>query len=125
MKYNLDLESVLDEGGLRKTGIFKKTISSDKPLITVITATLNSELYLEECIQSLQNQEYKNFEHIIIDGGSTDKTLEIVKSFKDQFASFKIYSGPCKGPSANFFSLIGLNSNLKIRLYLLLIIFSC
>lgn len=84
MKYNLDFESVLDEGGLRKTGIFKKTVSSDKPLITVITATLNSELHLEECIQSLHNQGYKNFEHIIIDGGSTDKTLQIIKKYNSK-----------------------------------------
>ena len=84
MKYNLDSESVLDEGGLRKTGIFKKNISSDKPLITVITATLNSELHLEECIQSLHNQGYKNFEHIIIDGGSTDKTLQIIKKYNSK-----------------------------------------
>lgn len=84
MKYNLVPEHILEEGGLRKNGIFKKTISSDKPLITIITATLNSELYLEECIQSLNNQSYKIFEHIIIDGGSTDKTLQIIKKYESK-----------------------------------------
>jgi len=103
MKYNPNSESVLDEGGLRKTGIIKKTISSDRPLITIITATLNSELYLEECIQSLHNQKYKNFEHIIIDGGSTDKTLQIIKNYNskiDYWCSMKdngIYDAFNKG----------------------------
>ncbi len=52
--------------------------------ISVITVTKNSEKYLEENINSLSNQTYKNFEHIIIDGNSTDRTVEIIKKYKDQ-----------------------------------------
>ena len=48
------------------------------PLISIITAVKNGEKHLEECFESLQNQSYKNFEHIVIDGGSTDRTLEII-----------------------------------------------
>ena len=47
--------------------------------ISVVTVTKNSEKYLEENIQSLSNQTYRNFEHIIIDGASTDKTIKIIK----------------------------------------------
>ena len=42
--------------------------------ITIITVTKNSEKYLEENILSVFNQTYKNYEHIIIDGNSTDQT---------------------------------------------------
>ncbi len=54
------------------------------PLITVITVVLNGEKYLEETIQSVINQTYPNVEYIIIDGGSTDGTLDIIKRYKNQ-----------------------------------------
>ena len=50
--------------------------------ISIITVTKNSEKFLQENIDSLKNQTYQNFEHIIIDGGSTDKTLKIIKKYK-------------------------------------------
>jgi glycosyltransferase involved in cell wall biosynthesis len=71
------------DGGLRKKGIFKKN-KKDQPLLTIITAVLNNEKYLEESITSLQNQKYKNYEHIIIDGGSTDSTVDIIKKYEDR-----------------------------------------
>jgi glycosyltransferase involved in cell wall biosynthesis len=71
------------DGGLRKKGIFKKN-KKDQPLLTIITAVLNNEKYLEESITSLQNQKYKNYEHIIIDGGSTDRTVDIIKKYEDR-----------------------------------------
>ena len=71
------------DGGLRKQGKFKKN-KKDQPLLTIITAVLNNEKYLEESITSLQNQKYKNYEHIIIDGGSTDRTIDIIKKYEDR-----------------------------------------
>ncbi len=56
--------------------------------ISVITVTKNSEKYLEENIQSLSSQTYKNFEHIIIDGGSTDRTIEIIKKNSDKITKW-------------------------------------
>ena len=52
--------------------------------ISIITVTKNSEKFLEENIISLKDQTYKNFEHIIIDGKSTDGTVEIIKKHKDK-----------------------------------------
>lgn len=46
---------------------------------SVITTVLNNERFIKKNILSVKNQTYKNYEHIIIDGGSTDKTLEIIK----------------------------------------------
>ena len=51
----------------------------DFPKISIITATQNSELFLEECIESVINQSYLNIEYIIVDGQSTDRTIEIIK----------------------------------------------
>ncbi|MDB3932091.1 glycosyltransferase [Candidatus Pelagibacter sp.] len=52
-----------------------------KPLISIITVVKNNEKYLEETIQSVINQNFKNFEYIIIDGKSTDGTIEIIKKY--------------------------------------------
>ena len=65
-------------GGLRKKGILKKD-KKNLPLISVITVTLNSKKFLQQSINSVLNQSYKNYEHIIIDGKSTDGTLNILK----------------------------------------------
>jgi len=73
------------------------------PLISIITAVKNGEKHLEECFESLQNQSYKNFEHIVIDGGSTDRTLEIINNHKSKIKFFSsqkdegIYDGFNKG----------------------------
>ena len=55
------------------------SVKSKLPLVSIITVTLNSEKYLEDTIKSVINQTYPNIEYIIIDGGSTDKTIDIIK----------------------------------------------
>lgn len=54
-------------------------------LVSIISPVLNGEKYLEQCINSVLNQSYKNIEHIFIDGGSTDNTLRILKDFNDKY----------------------------------------
>lgn len=51
------------------------------PKISIVTITLNSARYLEQTITSVTNQSYKNIEYIIIDGGSTDSTLDIIERY--------------------------------------------
>jgi len=53
--------------------------------ITVITVTYNSEEFLEDCLNSVKNQDYNFVEHIVIDGGSTDGTLSKLKLKQNQF----------------------------------------
>ena len=69
------------EGGLRTKGYFKTSLI-DKPLVTVITVVFNGEKCLEETILSIINQTYDNVEYIIIDGGSTDGTLDIIRQYE-------------------------------------------
>ena len=71
------------EGGLRAKGYFKKSYE-DKPLVSIITVVYNGEKFLEETIQSVISQTYENIEYIIIDGGSTDGTLDIIKRYEDK-----------------------------------------
>lgn len=51
----------------------------DQPLISIITVVYNGERYLQQTIDSVKNQTYKNIEYIIVDGASSDTTLEIIK----------------------------------------------
>lgn len=76
-----EIEGRKEEGGLRRQGYLKKSLP-DKPLVTVVTVVYNGEQHLEETILSVLNQTYDNLEYIIIDGGSTDSTLDIVKRYE-------------------------------------------
>lgn len=54
------------------------------PLVSFITPTYNQEKYIADCISSALSQTYSNWEMIIIDDGSTDRTPQIIKSFSDK-----------------------------------------
>lgn len=56
----------------------------NKPLISIITVVYNGEKYLESTIKSVIGQTYDNIEYIIIDGASTDGTLDIIKKYEDK-----------------------------------------
>ena len=71
------------EGGLRTRGYFKQSLP-DKPLITVITVVFNGAAFLENTIKSVVNQTYDNVEYVIIDGGSTDGSVDIIKEYEGQ-----------------------------------------
>jgi len=66
--------------------------------ISIVTCTLNSEKYLKGALESIENQTYKNIEHIINDSFSTDTTLEIIQEYiernKDKFNIKFIQSEP-------------------------------
>jgi len=69
-------------GGLRLNGVMK-TSSYDRPIISIITVVFNAGTQLENTIKSVINQVYDNIEFIIIDGASTDNTLEIIKKYEN------------------------------------------
>jgi glycosyltransferase involved in cell wall biosynthesis len=65
------------------------------PRISIVTPTYNRAGFLEDTIRSVVNQNYPNLEYIIIDGGSTDGTVEIIKKYDKQLAFW--VSEPDKG----------------------------
>ena len=60
----------------------------ENPKISIITVVKNSKETIAKNIQSLENQIYKNYEHIVIDGGSEDGTVDIIKNFKKNIQYF-------------------------------------
>ena len=54
------------------------------PHLSIITVCLNSADFIESAINSIHTQHYKNREHIVVDGGSTDGTVDILKKFQEQ-----------------------------------------
>lgn len=76
------------------------THSKPHPLISIITCTRNSEKFLPKTLASVQNQTYKNIEHIINDSYSTDGTLEIIEEYIAQNQSvypIKLIHSPPEG----------------------------
>jgi glycosyltransferase involved in cell wall biosynthesis len=101
------------EGGLRTQGYFKSSLP-DKPLITIITVVFNSTENLEQTILSVINQSYDNVEYIIIDGGSTDNTLDIIQKYESEIDYWisepdkGIYDAMNKGITSSLGDAIGL-----------------
>ena len=64
-------------------------------MISVVTVCLNAQEFIEQCIQSVLNQGFDDFEYVIIDGGSTDGTVEIIKKYESKLAYW--HSQPDRG----------------------------
>lgn len=56
--------------------------------VSIITVVYNNKDYVTDCLQSVLNQSYKDIEHIVIDGGSTDGTLKVIELYKKKLGYF-------------------------------------
>lgn len=83
------------EGGAGLRDPLRKEISTDQPVISIITAVLNGEKTIDQTIRSVLNQTYENIEYIVIDGGSTDNTIDILKKYDDKITYWM--SSPDRG----------------------------
>lgn len=68
-------------------------------MISIITPVFNGESYIKSCILNIIHQNCPNIEHIIVDGRSTDKTVEIIKSFAGQYPHIRWVSEKDNGQS--------------------------
>lgn len=73
---------------------------AEKNLITVIIPVYNSEKYIEKCLTSVTNQIYKNLEIIVVDDGSSDNSIDIIKNYAKKDNRIKIFSQENQGLSA-------------------------
>jgi glycosyltransferase involved in cell wall biosynthesis len=71
-----------------------------QPKISIVTATLNRRDYLPRCIEGVASQSYPHKEHLIIDGGSTDGTVEFLKSCAEKYPHIKWISEKDNGISS-------------------------
>ena len=63
----------------------------EQPLVSVITPVYNGEEFLADCIESILAQTYQNWDYIIVNNRSTDRTLEIAKSYSDRDPRIRIH----------------------------------
>jgi len=90
----------------------------NSPLVSIITTVFNSKETIEDAIQSVLNQSYPNIEYIVVDGGSTDGTIEIINKYENKINKFVsekdkgVYDGMNRGIKRATGDIIGiLNSD--------------
>lgn len=79
------------------TNIPESTGKPENIFVSVVMPVYNGEIYLAEAIESVLNQTYKNFEFIIIDDGSTDKSAKIVNKYKEKDSRIVLHQQPNSG----------------------------
>ena len=87
--------------------------------LTIIVPVYNSELYLKKCLNSLLNQTLKDIEIICVNDGSTDGSLDILKSFAQKDSRIKIIDKKMK---VNLLQEILQSNKLPVNIWVLLIL---
>lgn len=75
-------------GGKRIRGALTEG-SAGQPLVTVVTAVYNGQRYMRGCLESVLRQDYPNIEHIVLDGESSDGTVDILQEYDDRIALWR------------------------------------
>lgn len=102
------------ERGRRLSNSIENSSATASPLISIITVVYNAEDCLEATIQSVLQQSYQNIEYIIVDAGSTDQTLSIIKAYEQHLGGWiseadqGLYDAMNKGIALSHGSLVGL-----------------
>lgn len=69
----------------------------EKILITIITPVYNAEDFIKRCIKSVQKQQYDSYEHLVIDGNSTDRTVVLVQEYMSSDSKIRLVTEKDKG----------------------------
>lgn len=85
---NLQQNPILSTNQIAAADKVPVRINSPDMKVSIITVTFNSARFLEDCIRSVQAQNYNHIEHIIVDGKSTDGTIGIIKKFESGIAAW-------------------------------------
>ncbi len=92
----VEIKKFISKASFDKNTILNKDLSW--PKISIVTPSYNQAQFLERTILSVLNQNYPNLEYIVMDGGSTDNSVEIIKRYSNQLSHWE--SGPDKGQAA-------------------------
>lgn len=85
------------------TDLSDNNSNKSNPLLSILLPVLNGDETIRDSIDSLTNQDFKDFEILVIDGGSSDNTLEIVNEYARRDPRIKLFSKKCSlGDSLNF-----------------------
>lgn len=101
------------EGGIGLSRM-PQDVSASKPLVSIVTVSYNAASTIEDTIRSVIGQTYPNVEYVVVDGGSTDGTVDILKRYSGQIAYFVserdrgIYDAMNKGIGLCHGDLIGI-----------------
>jgi glycosyltransferase involved in cell wall biosynthesis len=84
----MQTEVTSKSGGTRLKGISAES-GTDQPLVTIVTAVFNGQPFLAGCLESVLSQDYPNIEHIVLDGGSSDGTIDVLRQYDDRIALWR------------------------------------
>ena len=74
---------------------------SDTPLVSILTPSLNQAAYMRDCVLSVRRQDYPDIEHVIVDGGSTDGTVELARELAVERSRVVVLPGSTQAQALN------------------------
>ena len=73
------------------------SVTTNQLLFSLIIPVFNGSLYITDCLKSIMNQSFDNYEVIVVDDGSTDNSVEQIEKFTSQYENIKLIKQPNSG----------------------------
>ena len=97
--------------------VYKFEMDMTTPKVNILLSTFNGEPFLGEQLDSLQSQDYPNFEIYVRDDGSTDDTVSLLQEYQVKYPNIKLVTGKNVGYIRNFYELVHSCGGDKNELY--------